>query len=180
MMFVFDHHRLAATASTEELEDWFLVMDEYMADGPAGFAYVSATLDSTLSKGYTNWCAKKESPQTWTTLSEYLRKEHSGCMSPWHNGYNLFALKATGSVSNFNSRFLYYAQKCDIADKDVAKGLYHAKLPPALSRLVWMMPCEATLDSIMIIVACDVAEHLTNCKTGGCKKAGMDDYGDFC
>ncbi|KAJ2066141.1 hypothetical protein GGH13_005834, partial [Coemansia sp. S155-1] len=95
----------------------------------------------------------------------YIIKECHGKNSQFGISYNLHNPKLDRPVKEFNEHFMQLVCTLEIENSTIAKGFYHAKMPPVLHKVVHLMERDKILKQMMHVIKEEVCAHLLSGKT---------------
>ncbi|KAJ2840546.1 hypothetical protein FBU31_000327 [Coemansia sp. 'formosensis'] len=172
------HQKLVTGATDAEVMDWVQIVARNMRLGAATFNQVVNLLDNNVGADYNCWCEWHGHATTWETLKKYIMEVHHGGNSQWSLSYDLHNLRADMPIKEFNERFHSLSRSLNIEDMEMAKGLYHAKMPTALHKVIRLLKKDTTLQAIMDIVDDKVQAYLESTK-GSAMDVDAIGYGGF-
>ncbi|KAJ2881174.1 hypothetical protein H4R27_004254 [Coemansia aciculifera] len=82
--------------------------------------------------------------------------------SQWGLGYEWHQLAADRPIKEFNERFLQLTTALGIEDTELAKGMYHAKMPTVIHRVIRVLEKDKTLKQLMHVAEDEVRAHLVS------------------
>ncbi|KAJ2813234.1 hypothetical protein H4S07_000845 [Coemansia furcata] len=158
------HQKLANNATDAEVMDWVHIAACNMKLGAATFNHIVNLLENNVGADYDHWCEHNGHETAWESLKTYIMEVHHSGNSQWSLSYDLHNLSADMAVKEFNERFLSLTRALDIENMDMAKGLYHAKMPAALHKVIRLLKKDTALQTIMDVVDDEVQAYLSSSK----------------
>ncbi|KAJ2066131.1 hypothetical protein GGI13_003541 [Coemansia sp. RSA 455] len=159
------HQRLKDNVMDMEAMNWLAIAGSNLKLGGATFLQIVNTLEQGVHTDYVRWCERFQLDPSWDTLQCYIVKECHGGNSQFGISYDLHNLKPDRPVKEFNERFMQLVHALEIDNSTIAKGFYHAKMPPALHKVVRLMEKDKSLKQMMHIVEDEVRAHLSSGKS---------------
>ncbi|KAJ2100143.1 hypothetical protein IW146_009627, partial [Coemansia sp. RSA 922] len=152
-------------ATDTEAMNWLAIAGSNLKLGGATFLQIVNTLEQGVHADYVRWYERFQLDPSWDTLQRYIVEERHGGNSQFGVSYDLHNLRPDRPVKEFNERFMQLVRTLEIEDSPLAKGFYHAKMPPALHKVVRLMEKDKSLKQMMHVVEDEVRAHLSSGKS---------------